>query len=211
MAGLAATSPDMYQTADKYMDDYAMYDLDVKSTIGFNSTDAEKIAELGCVADVQAAKVVDMVLTSGTNTYTTRIFSILDHTYDGDDVAKATKLNRFVLKEGRLPRATNECVIQSPAGKYIGGNLSIGDAVTLSAENVNYEQLADEMTTTTFTVVGLVESPTCISITHEPTTVGSGTISFDMYTYDDLFTFDYITSSKFLFNTIPWSRCCCFK
>lgn len=193
MAGLAATSPDMYQTADKYMDDYAMYDLDVKSTIGFNSTDAEKIAELGCVADVQAAKVVDMVLTSGTNTYTTRIFSILDHTYDGDDVAKATKLNRFVLKEGRLPRATNECVIQSPAGKYIGGNLSIGDTITLSAENVNYEQLADEMTTTTFTVVGLVESPTCIGITHEPTTVGSGTISLDMYTYDDLFTFDYIT------------------
>ena len=62
MAGLAATSPDMYQTADKYMDDYAMYDVDIKSTIGFVAEDADKIAELGCVADVQAAKVVDMVL-----------------------------------------------------------------------------------------------------------------------------------------------------
>ncbi len=60
MAGLAATSPDMYQTADKYMDDYAMYDVDIKSTIGFVAEDADKIAELGCVADVQAAKVVDM-------------------------------------------------------------------------------------------------------------------------------------------------------
>ncbi len=193
MAGLAATSPDMYMTADKYMDDYAMYDLDVKSTIGFNSADAEKIAELSCVLDVQAAKVVDLVLTNGKNTYTTRVFSLLDHTYDGDDVTKATKLNRFVLKEGRLPRATNECVIQSPAGKYLGGNLSVGDTVTLSDENVNYDELSKEMKQTTFTVVGLVESPTCISIAHEPTTVGSGTISLDMYTYDDLFTFDYVT------------------
>ena len=193
MAGLAATSPDMYLTADKYMDDNNMYDVDIKSTIGFTAADVEQIASLSVVESAQSAKVLDIVLEGESKSYTARVYSVLRSDYNGDDPKEATKLNKFVLKEGRLPRADDECVIQSPAGKYLGGDLAVGATVTVSHDNADYNAAVGQMAHTTLKVVGLVQSPTCISVTHEPTTVGAGTISLDVYTRDNLFTFDYLT------------------
>lgn len=193
MAGLAATSPDMYQTADDYMDEYALYDVNVKSTIGFDVSATDKFAALDCVDELQSAKVLDMVMRSGQSSYTSRIMSILSADYDGDDPKQATKLNKFVLTEGRLPHADDECVIQSPSARYLGGALNIGDVIELSDENSNYATLASQMKYTSLKVVGVVQSPRCVSITHEPTTVGTGTIVLDVYTRDNLFTFDYLT------------------
>ena len=112
LAGLSATSPDMFENADKYMDEYRMYDIDVKATLGLTDSDVDAIAQVDGVALVQPARVLDMVLVDEhDNELTTRVFALLDN--DG-----ATDLNQFELKEGRLPEAIDECVIQSSAGRY---------------------------------------------------------------------------------------------
>ena len=96
----------MFENADKYMDEYRMYDIDVKATLGLTDSDVDAIAQVDGVALVQPARVLDMVLVDEhENELTTRVFALLDN--DG-----ATDLNRFELKEGRLPEAIDECVIQ---------------------------------------------------------------------------------------------------
>ena len=88
-AGLAATSPDMYETADRYLDEYAWYDLDVKSTVGFSAEDARQIAETPGVKATQNAKVTDMVLADERgDTHTSRVFALLNA--DG-----TTEMNAF--------------------------------------------------------------------------------------------------------------------
>ena len=66
MAGLAATSPDLYETADAYFDDCAMYDLDIKSTLGFSSEDVEAVVALREAEAVQSAVVADLFLCGST-------------------------------------------------------------------------------------------------------------------------------------------------
>ena len=59
MAGLAATSPDMLDTADKYMDEYNLYDLDIKATLGFDEDDVEKISQSEEIEQVQKREEVE--------------------------------------------------------------------------------------------------------------------------------------------------------
>ena len=92
LAGLSATSPDMFENADKYMDEYRMYDIDVKATLGLTDSDVDAIAQVDGVTLVQPARVHDMVLVDEhDNELTTRVFALLDN--DG-----ATDLNQFELK-----------------------------------------------------------------------------------------------------------------
>lgn len=197
MAGLAATSPDMYDTVDGYMDEYSAYDIDVKSPVGITAAAADKISALDFVENSMPAKVVDLVLAANLNgedyTYTARVYATIDNAVTADaDSKSVSKLNAFKLVDGKLPSSDDECVVQSPAGKYLGGTPGIGDYLTVSDENsafggagsVKYKKLK---------VVGIVNSPLCLSIAHEYTTVGTGTISLDVYTKQSFFTMDYFT------------------
>ena len=43
MAGLAAASPDMYEAADRYMDEQVWYDADIKGTQGLSEENLEAL------------------------------------------------------------------------------------------------------------------------------------------------------------------------
>lgn len=178
MAGLAATSPDMYATADRYMDEYNWYDLDIKSTLGFSNDDLLAIRDENGIVYAQGARVVDTVLkASDDETYTSRVFGILDK--NGNTV-----INRARLKEGRMPENDDECVIQPVSGRYFAGNLKIGDELSVSADGARSDRLK---------IVGFVESPMCISLISEPSSVGTGKITLDIYVHTDFFEYDYFT------------------
>lgn len=178
MAGLAATSPDMYATADRYMDEYNWYDLDIKSTLGFSNDDLLAIRAENGIVYAQGARVVDTVLkASDDETYTSRVFGILDK--NGNTV-----INRARLKEGRMPENDDECVIQPVSGRYFAGNLKIGDELSVSADGARSDRLK---------IVGFVESPMCISLISEPSSVGTGKITLDIYVHTDFFEYDYFT------------------
>ncbi len=187
MAGLAATSPDMYATADSFMDELAWYDVDLKATLGMAGEDADAVAGLERVETVMPARVMDMVLDGPKDkTYASRVYAVLDEAGD-------CELNRFRLTEGRLPSAPGECVIQIVSGRYSSGSISLGDKLSLSRDNAGYQSLTDSMNLTELTVVGFVESPMAISIVSEPTNVGAGKVALDVYVSRDLFSFDYYT------------------
>ena len=189
MAGLAATSPDMYDTVDQYMDENNWYDVDIKSTLGLTDGDIRAIADIDGVEAVQAANTRDIVMVgSNENSYTTRVFAFLDE--NGQ-----TPLNGFVLKEGRLPENSGECVIQKNAGRYADDTVNVGDTLTISEENTDYDSLADMVVSKELTIVGYVEAPMCIAIYAETSTVGSGSISIEIYTRDDYFDTDYFTDA----------------
>lgn len=178
MAGLAATSPDMYATSDRYMDEYNWYDLDIKSTLGFSNDDLLAIRAENGIVYAQGARVVDTVLkASDDEAYTSRVFGILDK--NGNTV-----INRARLKEGRMPENDDECVIQPVSGRYFAGNLKIGDELSVSADGARSDRLK---------IVGFVESPMCISLISEPSSVGTGKITLDIYVHTDFFEYDYFT------------------
>lgn len=178
MAGLAATSPDMYATADRYMDEYNWYDLDIKSTLGFSNDDLLAIRAENGIVYAQGARVVDTVLkASDDEAYTSRVFGILDK--NGNTV-----INRARLKEGRMPENDDECVIHPVSGRYFAGNLKIGDELSVSADGTRSDRLK---------IVGFVESPMCISLISEPSSVGTGKITLDIYVHTDFFEYDYFT------------------
>lgn len=190
LAGLSATSPDMFENADKYMDEYRMYDIDVKATLGLTDSDVDAIAQVDGVALVQPARVLDMVLVDEhDNELTTRVFALLDN--DG-----ATDLNQFELKEGRLPKAIDECVIQSSAGRYTLNAPQIGDTLTL-AESSN-DSASEYASSNTLRVVGIVESPMCISVEREPSTAGTGSVALQAFVRNEFLTMDFYTDCYLL-------------
>ena len=187
MAGLAATSPDMYATADKYMDDYDWYDLDVKSTMGFTEEDVDAVEALGRTQCAQGARVMDLVLMDkAEGTHTSRVYAILPES--GESV-----LNKVKLTQGMLPQSTDECVIQTTSGRYFDGSIEIGDKLTVYREDSSYDDIKDSIAAEELTVVGFVESPMSISVTQEASTAGSGRISVDVFVLEGYFKFDYYT------------------
>lgn len=187
MAGLAATSPDMYATADDYMDKYSWYDIAVKATLGFTDDDVELVSELAGVAEIAPSVVFDAVLDrEGGKTATARVFGILDATGH-------TGLNGFELIEGRLPQRDGECVIQSGDGKYLNDAPKVGETLRVSKEDSGYETVSEYLTVEEFSVVGIVRGPMCISIIGESTNVGNGTIGLDVYVPETTFDTEFYT------------------
>ncbi len=189
LAGLYAASPDMFETADSYLDDYRLYDLDMKAPVGFTEDDAAAVAALPGVEALLAARCADMVLETADEpriTATARVMGTLGT--DG-----FLSLNRFRLTDGRMPERADECVVQTTAGRYTEKALHIGDVLEISRENTDYGALCGKVTATKLTVVGICESPMSISVVAEPTAVGSGSITHMVYTPAALFTGDTYT------------------
>ena len=186
MAGLAAASPDMLETADTYFDETRWYDLDVKSPAGFTREDAEAAAKTQGVDLIQCARVLDFVLDAPETSYTCRVYGLFDE--NGE-----TELNRVRLSEGRMPEDSTECVVQGSAMRYSEKAVSLGDTLTLSLENENYDTLSSYVTSETLTIVGIAESPMSIAVMQEPTNVGSGSIGLHVFTPAAYFDIPYYT------------------
>ena len=185
LAGLFATTPDMRETTDAYMDEYNWYDFDIKATLGLTQEDVDALAALDCLAQVQPANVMDMVLTDKNNSdYAARLYAFFDQ--EGK-----TPLNQVELTQGRMPQSESECVLQVSGGGYAGNSMpQPGDVLTLAQANKDYDELADSMAATELTVVGIVQSPMCISIASDSTTVGSGSLALHVYVMEDFFEMD---------------------
>ena len=187
MAGLAAASPDMYDSADRYIDEYRLFDIHIKSLIGFSEDAVRQIEEMEETESLQKAIVLDMVLDQdGGSDFTSRVYGILDEHSE-------TELNRIRLTEGRLPENPSECVVESVFGRYSGEQIHPGDVLRLSDGNTGYGTLRSQMSDTVLTVVGICESPMCISIEGDTTNIGAGTINLNVYVQKSFFTTEYDT------------------
>lgn len=107
----------MRETTDAYMDEYNWYDFDIKATLGLTQEDVDALAALDCLAQVQPANVMDMVLTDKNNSdYAARLYAYFDQ--EGK-----TPLNQVELTQGRMPQSESECVLQVSGGGYAGNSM----------------------------------------------------------------------------------------
>ncbi len=185
LAGLFATSPDMYESADRYMDEYNWYDLDIKSTLGFTEADAEAVAALSTIDLCRPARTLDMVLQDSEDTgFTSRVFALTDD---------AVSMNQIELLSGRMPETDTECVVQSAMGPYADNTPKIGETLTIASDNLNYDTILENTLSDSLTVVGVAQSPMCISVEADVTSVGSGSVGLLVYTRNGYLTSEVYT------------------
>lgn len=155
--GLKAVSPDLYSSAEQYIQQQRLSDLRVVSTSGFTQKDVEQVKKVPG-AQVQPER----------STY------ILDS--KRRDVAQlfayqsGAKQNQLKLKSGRLPRHQHEIVLDQLA-KQKGYRL--GDT---------YRVHTSALTTQRYRVVGFVTSPLFVDNEERGSAnIGSGTVAYFAY------------------------------
>ncbi len=164
-AGLRETTPDIKTTLDHYYDEYQLMDFKIVSTGGLTEDDVTSLKELENVEKVIPSYSVDALI-------------------DGEEVrihALENDINKVALKEGKMPENKNECVADRT--KY-----NLGD--TLKITKLSQEGI---LTTTTFTVVGLADSPLYLSRQMGIASIGTGELSSFIFVPKENFNSEYYT------------------
>lgn len=156
--GIKAVGPSKEYTANKYMNQSHLSDMQVLSTAGLTSKDAE-IAE--SVPGVEAQLGYKFSYVDQDSNNIAEIFS-----YDKNDIQ-----NQLLLVEGKLPTQANEIVLDALAKK---NGISLNDDYLIDnsnhLENIHYK------------VVGFANSPIFIDNKERGVTnVGNGSITYFAY------------------------------
>lgn len=188
LAGLTATTPDMRDSLEKYLDDTNLYDLRVVSTLGLTDEDADALRVVDGVGMVQPAYSADLLVQAGAaDVVVSRAHSLpVDSTGspEGADI-----INRLVLVEGRWPTVAGECVVEASATE-MGRSFEIGASFTVTDDNIDVD---DKMATREFTVVGIVHNSCYFSDEREPASVGNGSVAMAFYIAPQDFAYESYT------------------
>ena len=180
LAGLRTTAPDMTYTADAYFDELDLMDVRVVSTLGLTDEDVSVLAGQPGVELAEGAYTVDAMLHQTDNDLILKLHSL----------SKAG-INAPKLREGRLPEAPDECLVEPQFLTLTG--LSLGDTVSFDTGTGDYE---DALAYDSFTIVGTAASPLYVSVQRGSSSLGSGKVSafvllpeeaFDLETYTDAY------------------------
>ena len=155
LVGLKAASPDIENSANRYLSQMKMMDLAVMSDYGISKADQK---ELNAVpnAQVEYGYFTDTVI--GDSSTSVRVFS------------QTTNISKFKLVSGHFPTKENQVALAS----FYQGKYKIGDSITLNEEGTNEYALKQH----TFTVTGFVNSSELAStISLGNSNSGSGTLS----------------------------------
>ncbi len=169
-AGVKASCPDMKITMEQYYEQTALSDIHLVSTYGFNENDINAIKGVSGVKDMMPAYSVDAFVDSGDRADTITTVMSIKTSSSGED---ENELNRPVLKEGRLPEKTGECVVEKTINSP--ENFEIGGTVKLLAGKED-DDILDTLVTDEFTIVGIVESSSFISFDRGKAQIGDGVI-----------------------------------
>ena len=182
--GLRSTKSDMIATGQRYTDEQNFFDLRLLSSYGWDREQLAKISELGSLEEAEGVFYADLIVESskGEDAAVYRFYTLPE------------KINRLVLLEGRMPEADNECL----ADGFRKGKQAIGTTVTIS--ETNDSAALEELTTRSFTVVGLVSTPLYMDTNRGNTSVGSGSITNYYFVPEGAFDVSYYTE---IYATLP--------
>ncbi len=195
--GIKATAPDMFATANKYYSDYNLMDIRIQSLAGLTDEDLTAVKTIGGVQYASGQKFIDALVKvngeieadiDGTQ-ISARAYSIspenissfLTGSNDGN------YMNRPELIEGRYPSAYNECLVDA-SKLSTPDSYRIGNTITLETEDGSSPS---QLTTDSFTIVGIIRSPFYISFERGNTTIGSGKVSTFIIIPEEAFSIDY--------------------
>lgn len=178
-AGVKAASTDLKNSGWKYYRDYALADVQIKSTLGFNGDEIEKLSESGLFSGGYAGYSADLLAENNGGQSAVKVIS-----YSADQ-----HLNELYLMEGRLPEKAGECVADYDSKHKI--SFKIGDTVKLSADGDN--DVSDYLNQSEYTVVGLAKSPMYVSYDRGSTSIGTGSLSAFIYVPEESFAYEAYT------------------
>ncbi len=167
-AGIKATSPDMMKSLDKYFDKHNVYDIEVASNLGLTNSDVDYFKEMDSVSDAYGSYMRDDYLKINTNEYVVRILGFEE------------EINELYLKRGRLPKNSNEVVVESRLLKE--NDLDLGDFINIGGTNNSSNN---------FKIVGEVISPLYFSMDRGITNIGNGQVKYYVYVLNDVIKSDY--------------------
>ncbi len=171
-AGIKATSPDMWHTADRYYDDTRLEDIRLVSTLGFDDDDIAAIRGTAGTSGIMPAYTADALVQAGDKSQVLRLHSYPVGAKDDNNL-----LNKPVVLEGRLPERSGECVTEVMFGSAYGsssGAYAIGSTVTVYSGKD--DPITDSLKITNFKVVGTVMSPYYIAFDRGTTSIGNGSV-----------------------------------
>lgn len=185
-SGVKAACPDMKSSAWKYYEEYALADIHLKSTLGFEASDADDLKASGRFDRAYAGYSADLFVDGNHGQAAVKVMS-----YSED-----YPLNKLYLTEGRLPEKAGECVADADSGRKI--SFSVGDKIVFAADSG--DEISDYLNQTEYTVVGLVKSPLYVSFDRGATKIGNGTLSAFVFIPEENFAYDTYTD---IFLSVP--------
>ena len=169
-AGIKATSPNMKDTLDSYYDKVNFFDINILSNYGISNNNITSLENAGY--KVEGSYFIDAIVRNDDD-YAVKVLS-----YD-----KNNKINKLILKEGRLPKTSDECVIEEYG---VEAGFDIGDRIVVNSDSLHQN---------TMTITGIVQSPLYISLERDTTKLLSGMIDFYMYVLEDNFNSDVYSNA----------------
>ena len=178
--GMNVISPNMANTAEIYLEDSNIYDLNLVSTIGFEAEDIEKVKQDENVLIAEGSYIQDVLIDNDETTLAVRLNSIPN-----------SDINILDLVDGNMPEAKNECVIDTRLHNMYGFN--IGDIIEVRSGNddIDIEDLVNVME---FEVVGIGRNPLYLSQYYGTTPLGSGELKGLLMVNEEIFESDVYSS-----------------
>lgn len=180
LLGLTASSPDMQDTLEHYLDEGNMHDINIISTMGLNDEDIKALQEIEGVEKAYGIQTKDTEAKIGEVEKTIKVIEYNEN------------INTPTIIEGRLPESENECLIDEGYSAYINEESNIGKKIIIENEDVD-ENNNTIFTKKEFEIVGVVASPIYISKERGTTSVGNGSIDLYIYTKDNIIDINYYT------------------
>ena len=183
LAGLNATPIDMKESMERYMDDGNFYDLRIVSTLGLTDEDVDALRQVEGVRQVQPGYSADLLVEVDGDTVVSRVHSL--------PAPENNTINQLNLVEGRLPEKSGECVIEASYTKK-QSTYTVGAKLVVDKAN---EDLDTKLSTTEYTVVGIVHNANYFSFEREPASVGNGTVKLVFYIPQQDFAYEAYTEA----------------
>ena len=184
-AGLKVTTPSFVETGNKYINETALYDFKLLSTIGFNDDDIDELAKrTGCIVEGAYSADCAAYLGDSLSADTVRFMSITND------------VNKIVLESGRLPEKPDEIVLDAytfPEPVKPGTKLVIAEETSKSSmEMFKYRE---------YTVVGMARTPVYLNFQRGTSDEGSGTVNYYALALPGAFDSEYYTEAYLYANT----------
>ena len=184
-AGVKSTCPNMKDTAQKYYEDYNLFDFHFQSTMGFTEGDITTLETKYDVKDLYAGYSADLFMSSGgIDCGVAKVYSYNFATGDNPHT-----INRLRITEGRMAENENECVLDLTA--FDDADIKIGDKVSFYTEDG--KDIGDYLKVSEFEVVGFAETPMYINFERGKTTLGNGSVECTVYVGEDVWSYDVYT------------------
>lgn len=180
-SGIKVTKPAMIASVNAFYQDTNFFDYKLLSTYGFTEDEVSKLNDSENVIVAEGGYSTDFLFVSA----------------GGDEAAlKAismpSDINTLELKEGRMPEADNECVLDaSQLDTTQFGSDVLGSKIIIA--DTNSDDIKDSFKYKEYTVVGLVYSPIYISFERGTTSLGNGKLNGFMYIPKEGFELEYYT------------------